>query len=65
MGVSLTHLSDGVGQLTNSPLTGLGDGGRHRRMLIAVALALLTATPEVKPDIATVAHGMEIGMLGM
>jgi hypothetical protein len=34
-------------------------------MLIAVALALLTATVEVKRDIAAVAHAMEIGTLGM
>jgi hypothetical protein len=66
MGVSLTHLSDGVVQLTNSPVwQGWAMALGIDAMLIAVALALLTATAEVKRDISKVAHVMEIGTLGM
>ena len=66
MAVSLTHLSDGVTQLTEIPAwQGWAMAVRIDCMLIAVALALLTATVDVKKDIATVAHAMEAGALGM
>jgi hypothetical protein len=66
MAVSLTHLSDGVTQLTAIPewqawAMAIGIDC----MLISVALALLTAPPEVKKDIGTVAHIMEAGTLVM
>jgi hypothetical protein len=66
MAVSLTHLSDGVTQLTAIPewqawAMAIGIDC----MLISVALAQLTAPPEVKKDIAVVAHGMEAGTLVM
>jgi hypothetical protein len=62
MAVSLTHLlSDGVTQLTAIPVwQGWAMAVDIDCMLIAVALALLTATVDVKKDIAT-----EIGTLGM
>ena len=66
MGVSLTHLSDGVTQLTAIPswqawamAVGID------RMLISTALAQLTAPADVKKDIAVVAHCMEAGALVM
>jgi hypothetical protein len=66
MAVSLTHLSDGVTQLTAIPewqswamAVGIDC------MLISVALAQLTAPPDVKRDIAVVAGSMEIGTLAM
>jgi hypothetical protein len=66
MAVSLTHLSDGVTQLTAIPAwQGWAMAVGIDCMLIAVALALLTATVDVKKDIATVAHAMEAGALGM
>jgi hypothetical protein len=66
MAVSLTHLSDGVTQLTAIPewqswAMAIGIDC----MLISVALAQLTASPEVKKDIAAVAHSMEAGTLVM
>jgi hypothetical protein len=66
MAVSLTHLSDGVTQLTAIPewqawAMAIGIDC----MLISVALAQLTASPEVKKDIGTVAHIMEAGTLTM
>jgi hypothetical protein len=66
MAVSLTHLSDGVIQLTAIPqwqawAMAIGIDC----MLISVALAQLTASPEVKRDIAAVAHTMEAGTLVM
>jgi hypothetical protein len=66
MAVSLTHLSDGVTQLTAIPTwqawaMAIGIDC----MLISVALAQLTAPPEVKRDIAAVAHTMEAGTLVM
>jgi len=66
MAVSLTHLSDGVIQLTTIPTwqawaMAIGIDC----MLISVALAQLTAAPEVKRDIAAVAHTMEAGTLVM
>jgi hypothetical protein len=64
MAVSLTHLSDGVTQLTAIPswqawamAVGIDC------MLISVALAQLTSPPDVKPDIAIVARCMEAGTL--
>lgn len=66
MAVSLTHLSEGVTQLTAIPeWQGWAMAVGIDCMLIAVALALLTATIEVKKDIAMVAHAMEAGALGM
>jgi hypothetical protein len=66
MAVSLTHLSDGVTQLTAIPswqtwamAVGIDC------MLISVALAQLTAPPDVKRDIALVARCMEGGTLVM
>jgi hypothetical protein len=66
MAVSLTHLSDGVTQLTAIPswqswamAVGIDC------MLISVALAQLTAPPDVKRDIAIVARCMEAGTLVM
>jgi hypothetical protein len=66
MGVSLTHLSDGVTQLTAIPswqawamAVGIDC------MLISTALAQLTAPADVKKDIAVVAHCMEAGTLVM
>jgi hypothetical protein len=66
MGVSLTHLSDGVTQLTAIPswqawamAVGIDC------MLISTALAQLTAPADVKKDIALVAHCMEAGTLVM
>jgi hypothetical protein len=66
MAVSLTHLSDGVMQLAAIPVwqswaMAIGIDC----MLISVALAQLTAPPDVKKDIATVAHCMEGGTLVM
>jgi hypothetical protein len=66
MAVSLTHLSDGVTQLTAIPewqawAMAIGIDC----MLISVALAQLTAPPDVKKDIAVVAHIMEAGTLVM
>ncbi len=66
MAVSLTHLSDGVTQLTAIPewqswAMAIGIDC----MLISVALAQLTAPPEVKKDIGPVAHIMEAGTLVM
>ena len=66
MAVSLTHLSDGVTQLTAIPewqawAMAIGIDC----MLISVALAQLTALPDVKKDIAVVAHIMEAGTLVM
>jgi hypothetical protein len=66
MAVSLTHLSDGVTQLTNIPewqswAMAIGIDC----MLISVALAQLTASPEVNKDIAVVAHSLEAGTLVM
>jgi hypothetical protein len=66
MAVSLTHLSDGVTQLTAIPAwQGWAMAVGIDCMLIAVALTLLTSTVDVKKDIATVAHALEIGTLGM
>ena len=66
MAVSLTHLSDGVTQLTAIPswqawamAVGIDC------MLISVALAQLTSPPDVKRDIAIVARCMEAGTLVM
>jgi hypothetical protein len=66
MAVSLTHLSDGVTQLTAIPqwqswamAVGIDC------MLISVALAQLTATADVKRDIRAVASIMEAGTLIM
>jgi hypothetical protein len=66
MAVSLTHLSDGVTQLTAIPswqawamAVGIDC------MLISVALAQLTSPPDVKRDIAIVARCMEAGTLIM
>jgi hypothetical protein len=66
MAVSLTHLSDGVTQLTAIPswqawamAVGIDC------MLISVALAQLTAAPDVKRDINLVARCMEAGTLVM
>lgn len=66
MAVSLTHLSDGVTQLTAIPswqawAMAIGIDC----MLISVALAQLTAPVDVKKDIAVVAHAMEAGTLVM
>lgn len=66
MAVSMTHLSDGVTQLTSIPewqawAMAIGIDA----MLISVALAQLTASPEVKKDIALVARIMEAGTLVM
>jgi hypothetical protein len=66
MGVSLSHLSDGVEQLTTIPLwqsvcMAIGIDA----MLVSVALAMLTSPPEVKRDIGKVAHTMEAGTLVM
>jgi hypothetical protein len=66
MAVSLTHLSDGVMQLTAIPewqswAMAIGIDC----MLISVALAQLTAPSDVKRDIAVVAHCMEAGTLVM
>ena len=62
MAVSLTHLSDGVTQLTAIPewqswAMAMGIDC----MLISVALAQLTAPPDVKRDIAVVAHSQHVG----
>jgi hypothetical protein len=43
----------------------MGDGGGIDCMLISVTLAPLMASPEVKKDIAAVAHIVEVGMLVM
>jgi hypothetical protein len=66
MAVSLTHLSDGVTQLTAIPswqawamAVGIDC------MLISVAMAQLTAPAHVKRDIAIVARCMEAGTLVM
>jgi hypothetical protein len=66
MAVSLTHLSDGVTQLTAIPswqawamAVGIDC------MLISVAMAQLTSPPDVKRDIAIVARCMEAGTLVM
>jgi hypothetical protein len=66
MAVSLTHLSDGVTQLTAIPswqswcmAAGIDC------LLISVALAQLTSPPEVERDIALVARCMEAGTLVM
>jgi hypothetical protein len=66
MGVSLTHLSDGVTQLTAIPswqawAMAIGIDC----MLISTALAQLTAPADVKKDIALVAHCMAVGTLIM
>jgi hypothetical protein len=66
MAVSLTHLSDGVTQLTAIPswqawAMAIGIDC----MLISVALAQLTSPPDVKCDIAIVARCMEVGTLIM
>jgi hypothetical protein len=66
MAVSLTHLSDGVTQLTAIPswqawAMAIGIDC----MLISVALAQLTSPPDVKKDIAIVARCMEAGTLIM
>jgi hypothetical protein len=66
MAVSLTHLSDGVTQLTAIPVwqswaMAIGIDA----MLISVALAQLTSPQDVKRDIATVAHCLEGGTLVM
>jgi hypothetical protein len=66
MAVSLTHLSDGVTQLTAIPswqawAMAIGIDC----MLISVALAQLTSPPDVKRDIALVARCMEAGTLVM
>jgi hypothetical protein len=59
-------LSDGVTQLASIPVwQGWAMAVGIDCMLIAVALALLTATAEVKKDISRVAHAMEIGTLAM
>ncbi len=66
MGVSLTHLSDGVQELTGIPVwqswaMAIGIDA----MLISVALALLTAELEVRRDISKVGQAMEVGTLAM
>jgi hypothetical protein len=66
MAVSLTHLSDGVTALTSIPAwQGWAMACGIDMMLISVALAMLTATPEVRKDIGTVARLMEAGTLVM
>jgi hypothetical protein len=60
MAVSLTHLSGGIEDLTSIPswqswAMAIGIDA----LLVATALAQLTAQPEVKRDIAVVAHLME------
>jgi hypothetical protein len=66
MAVSLTHLSDGVEQLTAIPAwQAWAMAAGIDCMLISVALAMLTATAEVKRDIAKVAHCLEGGTLVM
>jgi hypothetical protein len=66
MGISLTHLSDGVTQLAGlPPWQSWSMAIGIDCMLIAVALALLTAAADVKKDIARVAHAMEVGTLAM
>jgi hypothetical protein len=62
MGVNLTHLSDGVTQLTSIP-SWQGNGGRNR--LYVDFDGALTAPADVKKDIAVVAHCMEAGTLVM
>jgi hypothetical protein len=47
----------------DSVLASLGDGHRIDCMLISVALAQLTASPEVKRNVAAVARSMEVGTL--
>jgi hypothetical protein len=66
MAVSLTHLSDGVTQLTAiPPWQAWAMAVGIDCMLISVALAQLTAPPDVKRDIAIVARCMEAGTLIM
>jgi hypothetical protein len=66
MAVSLTHLSGGVTQLTAIPAwQGWAMAAGIDCMLISVALAVLTAIPEVRKDIGTVARCMEAGTLVM
>jgi hypothetical protein len=66
MAVSLTHLSDGVEQLTAIPAwQAWAMAAGIDCMLISVALAMLTATVAVKRDIAKVAHCLEGGTLVM
>jgi hypothetical protein len=66
MAVSLTHLSDGVTQLTAiPPWQAWAMAVGIDCMLISVALAQLTAPPDVKRDIAIVARFMEAGTLIM
>jgi hypothetical protein len=66
MAVSLTHLSDGMIQLTAIPswqAWAMAIGVDC--LLVSVALAQLTAPPDVKKDIAIVARCMEAGTLVM
>jgi hypothetical protein len=66
MAVSLTHLSDGVTQLAGIPMwQSWAMAVGIDCMLISVALAQLTAAPDVKKDIAIVARCMEAGTLIM
>jgi hypothetical protein len=66
MAVSLTHLSDGVIELTSIPTwQGWAMAGGIDCLLISVALAQLTAMPDVKHDIRHVARAMEAGTLIM
>jgi hypothetical protein len=66
MGVSLTHLSDGMMQLTAIPTwQGWAMAIGIDCLLVSVALAQLTASPDVKKDIAIVARCMEAGTLVM
>ena len=66
MAVSLTHLSDGVTQLTAiTSWQAWAMAVGIDCMLISVALAQLTAPAAVKRDIATVARCMEAGTLVM
>jgi hypothetical protein len=54
--------------LCSSPPSGRGshgDGDGIDCMLISVTLAQLMASPEVKKDIAAVAHIMEVSTLAM
>jgi hypothetical protein len=66
MAISLTHLSDGVQELTGIPAwQSWAMAVGIDAMLISVALALLTAELEVRKDISKVGHAMEVGTLLM
>lgn len=66
MAVSLSHLAGGIEQLTEIPTwQAWAMSFGIDAMLISVALAQLTAAADVKKDIGTVAHLMEVVTLVM